>query len=627
MDKKFISTSGLLIAFVLFVAVNVLGSSAMRFLRWDLTEDKLYTLSEGTRNILADLEDPITLRFYFSKDVAEGIPQIQAYAQRIQEMLEEYAALSTQLAVEIVEPEAFSEAEDDAVGYGLQGARIPTGEQLYMGLAGTNSVDEVETIPFFAMAREEFIEYDLSQIVYNLANLEQDVIGIMSSLPLRGSTPNPMQQPAQPWAIVLQLEKLFEIRWLDPAGTEDIPEDVTALVLVHPKQLSPATQFGIDQFVLRGGKLLAFVDPFCEAEELPPEAQQNPMAATKDSNLDDLFRAWGLEMESGKLAGCMDSAQRVQMRDGSGINFPVWLQLTADNVSADDFVTAELKSLVLHSAGLLKPIDGASTTFESLVSTTDNSMSIESMMMQFGPDPQRMVDDFVSLGQPLTLAARVYGPARTAFPDGKPMPLPMPGEDAPEPAPEPAPFLSESTGPINVIAIADVDLLADRVWAQISNFLGQMMIIPRADNGTFVTNCLENMCGSNDLISLRSRGSFHRPFGKKIELERAADERFRAKEQELEAKLQETETQLAELQQGKDAASALFLSPEQEAAVKGFRDEQLATRKELREVQHGLRRDIESLGSRLKFVNVLAIPLVILIGGLGVFALRSRKRN
>jgi len=628
MDKKFLSTSGLVIAFVLFIAVNVLGGSAMRFMRWDMTEDKLYTLSEGTRNILADLEDPITLRFYFSKHVAEEIPQLQAYAQRIQEMLEEYAAVSSLLTVEIIEPEAFSEAEDDAVGYGLQGARIrQAGDMLYMGLAGTNSVDDVETIPFFAMEREEFIEYDLSQVVYNLANVDQTVVGIMSTIPLRGSTPNPMQQPPQPWALVLTLEKLFEIRWLPPTSTDEIPEDVTALVLVHPKDLSPATRFEIDQFVLRGGKLLAFVDPFCEAEELPLEAQQNPMAATKNSEIDELFKAWGLEMESGKLAGCMDNAQRVQMRDGKGVDFPVWMHLTPDNFSSDDFVTADLKSIVMHSAGVLKPLADASTTFEPLIRTTVNSMPIESMMMQFGPDPQRMVDDFIPLGAPLTLAARVYGPAQTAFPAGKPVPPTPPGEEAPEPPADSGEVLTESAGPINVIAVADVDLLADRVWAQISNFLGQMMIIPRADNGTFATNCLENMCGSNDLISLRSRGSFHRPFDRKIELEREANERFRAKEQELEAKLQETETKLSELQQGKDASSALFLSPEQEKALQGFRAEQVATRKALREVQHGLLQDIESLGSRLKFVNVLAVPLAILLGGLGVFALRSRKGN
>lgn len=626
MDKKLISTTGLGIAAILFIAVNVLGASALRSLRWDLTSDRLYTLSEGTRNILSDLKDPVRLRFYFSKKLAKEIPQVQAYAERIQEMLEEYAAASSEVSVEIIEPEAFSEAEDEAVGYGLQGARINTaGDSLYMGLVGTNTVDDVETIGFFDMQREEFLEYDLSEIVYNLANLDKPVVGILSTLPLRGSTPNPVQQRPQAWAIVPTLEQLFDIRWLTPTS-EEIPAEVTALMLVHPKELSEAIKFEIDQFVLRGGKLLAFVDPFCEIEELPLEAQQNPMAASKNSDLNDLFAAWGFEMEAGKLAGCMDTAQRVSWRSGP-VDFPVWMQITGDFMSQEDFVTADLDSMILHSAGVLKPLDEAETNFEPLILTSTNAMSIESMMMQFGPDPERMVDDFVPLGEPLTLAARVSGSAKTAFPAGKPAAPPMPGEEPATPEADDEPFLTESAGPIQVIAVADADLLHDQVWARVSNFLGQMMILPMSDNGTFATNCLENLCGSNDLISLRSRGSFQRPFLKKRELEREAADRFREKEQALEQKLQATESQLNELQQGREGEGALILSAEQEEALERFRADQIATRKELREVRHGLQRDIDSLGSRLKFVNVLLVPLVIALGGLGVFAFRSKKRN
>ena len=625
MDKKLISTSGLVVAAVLFVAINVVAGNTLRSVRWDMTEDKLYTLSDGTRNILADLEDPITLRFYFSKSLVEDIPQLQMYAQRIEEMLEEYAATSSQIRVEVIEPEAFSEAEDDAVGYGLRGAPINTaGDRVYMGVAGTNSVDDVETIPWFDFRREEFLEYDLSELVYNLATFDKPVVGIMSPLPLRGTTPNPMQQRPQPLAIVSTLEQLFEIRWLPPT-TEEIPEEVTTLMLVHPKDLAPRVKFAIDQFVLGGGKLIAFVDPFCEIEELPLEAQQNPMAARKDSQINDLFGAWGLTMESGKLAGCMDTAQVVRLRDGSS-PFPVWMNPRADNLNREDFVSAELNSVILHSAGILKPTEGAETSFEPLITTSANAMPIESMMMQFGPDPRRMVDDFVPLGEPLTLAARIHGPAKTAFPGGKPAAEPLPGE---EPAPEEdaGEVLTESVEPINVIAVADADFLHDNTWASISDFLGVPIIRPLADNGTFATNCLENLSGSNDLISLRSRGSFHRPFDKKRELEQEADARFRDKEQELQAKLEATEQKLNELQQGKDDASAMILSPEQAAALENFREEQVATRKELREVRHGLAKDIESLGSVLKFVNILLVPLVIAIGGLGVFFFRGKKRD
>ena len=666
MNKRFLSISGLLVGLVLFVSVNILASTLLRSWRWDLTEDKLYTLSDGTKNILGDLEDPVRLRFYFSKTLAEEIPQVQAYAQRVEVMLEEYAAESDQLTVEVIEPEPFSEEEDEAVGFGLRGAPINSaGEQLYMGLVGTNSVDDVETVPFLDMTREELLEYDLSELVYNLATLDKRVVGIMSTLPLRGTTPNPMQQRPQPWAIVATLEKLFDIRWLDPGTTTEVPEDVKTLMLVHPKELSAETQFAIDQFVLGGGRLLAFVDPFCENEQLPLEAQQNPMMAQRNSQLDTLLAAWGVQMTGGKLAGDMDSAQRVNWRNGA-VDFPVWLDLEAERFSSEDFTTSELNRIIVHTAGSLSPLDGATTTFEPLVRSSANAMEIDSTQMQFGPDPERMVESFVPGGQPLTIAARVHGPAKTAFPDGRPpasaapagggmpggMPAGMPGfpgmpggdggpggpdatlqDEAGEAAgateaEEPAePFLTESAEPINVIVVADADFLHESLWARVNNFLGLMSTQLLADNGRLVTNCLENLTGSNDLIGLRSRGSYQRPFEKKAELEREASDRFRAKEAELEAKLQATEAELSKLQSEKDGSEAMFLSPEQEEALDRFREEQIATRKELREVKHQLRKDIESLGTRLKLFNVLFVPALILLGGLGLFAFKSRTRR
>jgi ABC-type uncharacterized transport system involved in gliding motility auxiliary subunit len=444
-----------------------------------------------------------------------------------------------------------------------------------------------------------------------------------------GMGQNPMQpQRTEPWVILSQIEQLFEVRKLDWSLAR-IPDDVRVLMVVHPKDLPAETAFAIDQFVLGGGHALVFVDPFSEADRPPPD-QSNPMAGMglkRSSNLPELFAAWGVEFATDDAVADRSRALRVGM-GGQGIDYVPWLALRADkdDFAQDDAITAELGVVHLASAGILRHAAGASTGFHPLLESSDDSMPIKTATLQFQemrPDPAGLLDTFQAGDERLVVAARIDGPVRTAFPDGKPG-----ADDAPEDGAEAPPretWRTESDGPINVIVVADADLLQDRFWTRVQNFLGQRMVMPLADNADFVVNACENLAGSNDLISLRSRGTYHRPFDRVVELRREAEDRYRAKEAEFEAQLRDTEQRIADLQQGKEGIEALILSPEQRAELEQLKEERVKTRKGLREVRHQLDQDIERLGARLELANVLGVPALVALAGLAFLLMRRKN--
>jgi ABC-type uncharacterized transport system involved in gliding motility auxiliary subunit len=630
--KHIISTTGLLIAAALFVAFNVFSANAFKSARADLTENKLYTLSDGTRHVLDHLQEPITLRFYFSKKLAAEVPTLQSYAQRVQELLEEYVAHSGgKLTLQVSDPEPFSEEEDRAVAYGLEGKPAnAAGEVFYFGLAGTNTTDQEETIPFLNEAKEESLEYDITRMVYNLSNPKKKVIGLLTKLPMEGNPLERMRNPnadVQEWFIVDEIRKMFDLRTVPPTSVK-IDPDIDVLMIVHPQGLAPQTLYAIDQYVLGGGKVLAFIDPHCEAQDVRPDPQ-NPMAAmmaNRSSDLGPLLAAWGLEMSPDDIVADKDVALQVRMQ-GRPVDYIVYLGLRQqkDNMSKTDFVTNHVDTINVASAGVLKKKDGATTTITPLLESTTDSMKLPKSRIQFGPDPKGMLESFVSGKEKLMIAARVSGPAKTAYPEGKPKP-PASEKDAPASADDPS-QLKESKGPINVIVVSDADALRDDFWTRTQNIFGQKIAIPIAGNADFTLNALDNLSGSNDLISLRSRGRFNRPFEKVLEIRKDAETSFHQKEKELEDKLADTERKINELQASKDNKSASILSPEQQKAIEGFRDEKLKTRKELRKVKHEMQKDIESLGTKLKFANIGLMPLLVIGAAVGAAALRSGRRR
>jgi ABC-type uncharacterized transport system involved in gliding motility auxiliary subunit len=624
MNTRLLSGSGLLIALVLFVAINIIGNATLTSWRLDLTANRLYSLSEGTRNILASLEEPVTLRYYFTAGAFAGIPPLQNYGVRVREMLEEYVTRADgQIELIVIEPEPFSEAEDQAVAFGIQQLPISgAGDIGYFGLVGTNSTDDQEVIPIFQPNREQSLEYELTKLVYDLAHPRDRVIGVISTLPIFGAPGNPMTggQPTEPWTVLTLLRDAYEVRDLG-RETSRIGDDVDTLLVIHPKDLGEETRYAIDQFVLKGGKAMVFVDPLAEEDQsqLPMQAQM--MLPERGSDLPGLLEKWGVRLREGKVAGDIEAAIRVGFQSSRGpreIEYLPWLQLESPNFNSDDFVTNQLSTINMGSAGILERVEGAGTEVTPLISTGANAMAIERDALIFVRDPTGLLESFKPEGQPFILAARIRGKAATAFPDGKP------GADSAEQADEDAAadeagddpdFVKESAEPINVIVVADTDVLADRFWVQVQSFLGIRMPTPIADNASFLVNSVDNLGGNDDLISLRSRGESLRPFDRVEDLRRLAEAQYRDKEQALQARLEETESKLAELQKERDPAGKMLLSPAQRTEIEKFRAEQLRTRRELRAVQHDLQKNIDRLGTILKFVNIGAIPLLI-----GLFA-------
>jgi ABC-type uncharacterized transport system involved in gliding motility auxiliary subunit len=631
--RSLTSSTGLIVAAALLVTINLFAGLVFTSSRIDLTEDKLYTLSEGTKNILRSIDEPLTLRLYFSEQLLVGVPSYMNYGRRVRDLLEEYAELSDgKINLLVADPEPFSEAEDRAVAYGLQGVPLDAGGNLaYFGLAGVNATDEEEVIPFFQPEMEESLEYELTRLVSKLNNPEQQVIGLISALPIAAANAAPFLASGQEqgdWVVLTQLKQAFEVRSL-PADLDAIPDDIDVLMLVHPKDLNNTTLFAIDQFVLSGGRAIVFVDPNAESDNAETDPQ-NPMAALtapRSSDLKRLFDVWGVDYSAEVVATDRLAATRVSTsRDNrrETVDYVAWLSLGKANMDQSDFVTRELEQINFGTPGVLSKKDGASIEFQPLMQTSTEAMEVEQSRFQFGPDPVALLSEFKAGGKKLTLAARISGKVSTAFPEGPPTAEEGDDENGDD-AEKSNDWIKESKSPVNLIVVADTDILADRFWVNVQNFFGQQVAIPRAANDVFLSNAIDNLSGSNDLISLRSRGKFVRPFERVEALERDAEKRFRDEERALQTKLEDTERKLSELQRQKEGNSALILSDEQRRELEKFRAEQVQTRKALRDVRHQLGKRIETLGTVLKFINIGLVPLLIVFVGLGAAVYRARQ--
>jgi ABC-type uncharacterized transport system involved in gliding motility auxiliary subunit len=621
-----IGATGLTLLLVAFVFAVIVSNQLFKGVRFDLTENALYTLSDGTRRIVRDIDEPINLYFFYSDKATEGIPTLRDYAGRVREMLEEIADASRgNVRLSIIDPLPFSEDEDRAAQFGLQGAQIGlTPDPVYLGLAGTNGIGDEEAIAFFQPDREASLEYDIAKLISTLANPDRTVIGLVSGVSMAGQFNPQMQQAEQPWVAYQQAGQLFEIRDLG-TSFESIPEDIGLLWIVQPKGLSSATQYAIDQFVMLGGKALIFVDPLATVDAavgqgMPPTGQP--------SDLPLLFEGWGIEYDAIQVVADAQLALTVNSAFG---NRPArhygYLGITEDLVSADDIVTMELTALNAAMAGRFGVADDSDLTFEPLVTSSTNSTTMPASRFAFLPDPTELQRDFDAGGEALTIAARVTGTLQSAFPDGKPAPAATPDTD---PVPEADPedlqdHAGESLEPANLIIVADVDMLSDPMWVQVQSFFGQQIANAFAGNGAFLVNALENLAGSSDLIAVRSRGSYARPFTKVNELRIEAEARFLETQQRLEQELADTEQRLSELQASRDDTGSLLLSDEQQAEIDRFISQRASIRKELRAVQRGLDQDIDDLGTRLKVINIGLVPLLLTLGTLLVVWRRKRR--
>ena len=608
--RRLLSGSGILVAAVLAVALITINNNLFTGVRLDLTENKLFTLSTGTINIISTLEEPISLDFYLSRKTLADFPQLMNYANRVRDLLEEYAAKSGgKIALSIIEPEPFSEEEDQAVASGLNGISVnAAGDRAYFGLVGVNSTDDEANIPFFQTSREQALEYDITKLIYNLANPEKRVVGVMSGLPLFG---NPAQGVSERWAIINVMEEFFEVRNIG-VSSDRIDADVDVLMVVHPKGFTEQTLFAIDQYLLKGGHAMLFVDPLAEGDNPEPDPANPYVMPDMSSSLNILLDGWGVEVDTSKIAADINLAMRVQTQGARGpqeSNYLPWMQLGIDNLNREDFSTSELNLVHMGTAGIIERLEDATIEFTPLLQTTTDSMKMERDLIFFQRDPNVMLANFESGNKVLVLAARISGIVTSAYPDG------LPEEDEEGETASMDDVIKE--GRIDAVLVGDTDILADHFWIRMQNFFGVQIPQSIANNGDFVINTLDNLAGNTDLISLRSRGEFSRPFTVVEEIRRDAEAQFRAQEQELQTRLEETEQKIAQLQQ-EGSEGALLLSQEQAAEIEEFRLEQIKTRKELRAVQHELQKNIERLGTLLKFINIGLIPLFIAL--LALFA-------
>ncbi|MBH2036716.1 MAG: Gldg family protein [Pseudomonadales bacterium] len=610
MKKLMYSSAGLLVIALAFLAFNMLARVGLSDWRLDLTEQKLYTISAGTEKVLAEIEQPVELYFFYSDQASKDLPTLRNYAKRVEEMLKAYErAAEGKLKLHIVDPQPFSAEEDQAAEFGLQAIPLNAGgDKLYFGLAGRVGDGVPQAIPVFALDQEEFLEYDLSRLVQSLAKPERPVIGVLSGLPLNGGFDMQTRQPSQPWMVMEEIRQQFQIESLK-AGIDQIPEKVSVLLLVHPKDLPEQSLYAIDQFVLRGGKLLAFVDPYSEIDSGMPMPGEE--AASKTSDLPALFKAWGVQLLPDQVVTDGAYAMALSMGEGQrAVRHAAFLSLPRAALDQSDVSTAGLETLTLASAGILEPLAGAKSRFTPLLQSSVYAMPVDSKRLALLQNPEELIRELQPTGQRYAMAARISGPAETAFANG------IEGrKDG-----------LKSADNINVIVVADTDLLSDRMWVQVQDFFGQRMPQPWADNASFTINALDNLSGSDALISVRSRGRFSRPFEVVDALQRTAEVKFREQEAELQQRLAATEQQLASLQQSDDPAQSPQLTPEQQATLQQFMAEKVRIRKELREVRFQLNADIDALGRSLKLVNIALVPSLLTVGVLLLWFWRRRKR-
>jgi ABC-type uncharacterized transport system involved in gliding motility auxiliary subunit len=615
--------AGLALLLAIIGAANIIVAN-MR-IRADLTAEKLYTLSAGSKAILGKLDNDVVLKFYFSKSSAEMPVSLKTYADQVQDLLKEYQiAGKGRVTLEAYDPKPDSEAEEWAQRYGVEPQQTSMfGQPVYLGLVAVCG-DSQQVIAGMNPRSEATLEYDVTRLITRVAWPEKPVLGVLSSLSVLGQAQNPMmmmqrrRQQDQGWMAFQELKKDYAIREVK-SDAEEIDADIKTLIVIHPKELSDKTLFALDQFVLRGGRLIVCVDPFSVAD-FEVNQQQNPMmmqmgmggGQAGPSTLGKLFDAWGVTFDSSKIVADLSCSTKLNGGNGRVEDNPAFLSLTPDNLAKGDLLTAQLSQVMMPFAGAFSASAPKEITLTPLITTSkDNSCLVDQMNAQFGMSAMR--SQLKPDGAQRVLAARLQGTFKTAFPNG-------PDAAATNAAPK---VITSGTG--TVLLFGDVDFLNDRFCVQTVNTLFGSMPQPINDNLTLFGNVVEQYAGREELIGVRSRGQFNRPFDKVDALEVEAMKKWQVQEEELEKTLQETRQRLSELQQKKTGNERLILSKEQQDEIEQFRKTQAETSRQLKEVRKNLNGDIERLGLTLKVVNIGLVPLLVI--AFGIYRGTQRKKR
>jgi ABC-type uncharacterized transport system involved in gliding motility auxiliary subunit len=615
---------GIIAVLAIAVGVNVFAETRLARAQLDLTQGAIYTLAPGTRTVLAGLRQPITLRLFYSPELGTVAPAYGSYHDRVLAMLRQYVALANgRLKLELLDPEPYTDTEDRALAAGLQAVPLDqSGEQVYFGLAGNNLVDDTRNIAFFKPEREGFLEYDLTRLIYELSNPARPVVGVLSSLPLDGDPEAAMrgqQAGAQPWVAMTQLRQEYDVKLL-PLDAQIIDPAIKVLLVAQAQNLSLPTQYAIDQFVMRGGRLMLMVDPDSEAESALPGPGGMPRTDLS-SDLHLLLDAWGIAYDPNQVVGDLQGAWRVRTSpqdSAPAVDFVAWFNIRR-GLSRSDPATADLAQVTVAAPGRLERKPKADIEFTPLLSSSPDSEMIPALSVRTAPDPAGLLAGFKADGTPKVIAARVHGVLHSAFTGPPDLPAGVaraPGLPA---------FKAQTDGPANLVVVADSDILADRFWVQVQDFFGQPEATAFSGNGPFLVNLIGTLAGGDALIGLRSRGQVVRPFEVVDRMERHAQAQFRQKQQALQAQLAEAQQKLDSLRQGGQGDDSV-ITPEQRAAIDAATRQIRETRRQQRDVQLALRQDISALETQVRVADIVAVPAVLSVVAIVLGVLRARRR-
>lgn len=615
--KTAFSAGSAVLVLVIVILVNLL--MARTTLRWDATEDNLYSLSDGTRTILSELDQDVAIKVFYSQHVVNMPSQIKTFAQRVIDFLSEYENYGKgRISVEVIDPKPDSEEEEWAVKYGMKPISLPTGEPVYLGLVAL-AADQEAAIAFIDPTQETRLEYDLTRLIARVQTVDRMKIAVFSSLPVFGTGPMNMGMAGprpgmEPWFFIQELEKTYDLIQVQP-DADRIDPTADLLVLFHPKNMSDALAFAVDQYILGGGNAIVFADPL--------SLMDDPRMGPGGSVPERLFQAWGIAMQPDKAVADYTFATRLRNRNNQVETNPLWLSTQAGAFNADNLITANLEAMLLPVAGSIESLPDSPLDVEPLLHSSANNEMVDAFSHNMEVESLRR--DFEPSGTIRNLAVRISGTFKTAFPNG--MPETSDAEETaadagPQDLPEP---LKEGKSAAVVVVVADTDLLYDGYYVSQQNLLGFAIANIFNDNLNFMLNACEMLTGNSALIGIRSRGTFERPFTRVQELERKAQDRWLDQEQALVRQVEETNEKLRMLEQQKDASQQAILSQEQENEIARFQEEKLKINRELKIVRRNLRSEIEQLGSTVKLINIFLVPLLIGIGGI-IFAMVRRRK-
>lgn len=598
-SKKIFATVLVLINFLLLH--YIVSSLPIRF---DFTQEDIYTLSDSTEAMLEKLEDPITIDFYTNKSLAELPAWFKNFSDRVEQMLEQYASASGgKIYLNVIDPKPDTEEEERATAAGLNSTELPNGDRVFLGMVVAQGETE-KVHPFFNWNRETFLEYDISKTIYEAQLLTKPRLGLISSLPLKA--PAFPQMPGQPAPsdqfVVTQLENQFEVVEITPTD-EELPANIDILAIIHPKDLSPSMQYSIDQYALSGKPIFLALDPssVTEREQGRQQMMMGQMSQPTPSDLPELLSAWGIEYDPSFVV--LDQSN--SLRRGT-FTQPAWLIFQDDSTNRSLLPSSELEAMLMLEAGQLKQREGATANWEPILTTSADSFQAQAMMLQFS-QPQQLLSQAKPLGEQAVIAGLLTGEIATAFPDGKPNVEENEDSEAGEVAE------SLTSGQATILIVADSDFLLDQFSIQRSNFLGMQQVQSLNDNQDFVANFVEYLGGSSDLIGIRGKASTSRPFTVVEKMEAEAQKEYQAKLEVVEAQLQEINSELSRLLSEQAGQGVIYASPEMTAMIEQNQQKQAELRGEIRDIRRNLRQGIEALGTTIGAINLLWAPIGLLL--------------